>query len=245
MTGWWTFGLQIVNFLALVWLLRRFLYRPVLATLADRRKRTEEANAQVASAQASAEQARVALDAARLGVDAERQRTLADAHVRAESERAEVLARAAAEAEAIVTSGRRILDEERRAALGGLQHHVTELATAMAARALSELGSPAIDDAFLERTDAHLAALPADRRRALGGEGVEVVTAHALAPDAAVRWSDHLRRHLGSDTRVSFASDPSLIAGVELRFRSAVVQVSWRGMLDDAEHAIGDHALAG
>ena len=28
---WTTFGLEIINFLALLWILKRFLYRPVLA----------------------------------------------------------------------------------------------------------------------------------------------------------------------------------------------------------------------
>ena len=34
---WTTFALEIINFLVLVWMLKRFLYRPVLATLAERR----------------------------------------------------------------------------------------------------------------------------------------------------------------------------------------------------------------
>jgi len=34
---WTTFALEIINFLALIWILKRFLYRPVLATLAERR----------------------------------------------------------------------------------------------------------------------------------------------------------------------------------------------------------------
>ena len=34
---WWTIGLQTVNFAILVWLLHRFLYKPVLAMI-DARK---------------------------------------------------------------------------------------------------------------------------------------------------------------------------------------------------------------
>jgi F-type H+-transporting ATPase subunit b len=34
---WTTFALEIINFLALIWILKRFLYRPVLATLGQRR----------------------------------------------------------------------------------------------------------------------------------------------------------------------------------------------------------------
>ena len=34
---WWTIGLQTVNFAVLVWLLHRFLYKPVLGVI-DARK---------------------------------------------------------------------------------------------------------------------------------------------------------------------------------------------------------------
>ena len=36
---WFTVGAQAVNFLVLVWLLRRFLYRPILKAIDAREKR--------------------------------------------------------------------------------------------------------------------------------------------------------------------------------------------------------------
>lgn len=33
---WWTLGLQTVNVLVLVWILARFLFRPVARIIADR-----------------------------------------------------------------------------------------------------------------------------------------------------------------------------------------------------------------
>ena len=37
---WWTLALQTVNFAVLVWLLHRFLYRPVLRMIATARGRS-------------------------------------------------------------------------------------------------------------------------------------------------------------------------------------------------------------
>ncbi len=34
---WATFGLEILNFLVLVWLLARFLYRPIIGAIAKRK----------------------------------------------------------------------------------------------------------------------------------------------------------------------------------------------------------------
>src|SRR5271169_6452619 len=36
--SWWTFALQAVNFLILIWLLRRFLFKPVSAIVARRQQ---------------------------------------------------------------------------------------------------------------------------------------------------------------------------------------------------------------
>ena len=66
---WTTFALEAINFLILVWLLKRFLYRPILDAVARRQ-------AAVARTLADAEAARV--DAARLREEYEgRQRSCA------------------------------------------------------------------------------------------------------------------------------------------------------------------------
>src|ERR1700712_3358626 len=53
--NWFTVIAQVINFLILVWLLKRFLYKPVLNAIDEREKnivaRLEEAKAQKAEAQ--------------------------------------------------------------------------------------------------------------------------------------------------------------------------------------------------
>ena len=49
---WTTFALEVVNFLVLVWLLKRFLYRPVLACSTRRRAEVERHMAEARDAQA-------------------------------------------------------------------------------------------------------------------------------------------------------------------------------------------------
>lgn len=52
--NWTTFTLEIINFLALLWILKRFLYQPVRATLAQRRAGVERTLMQASAAQAEA-----------------------------------------------------------------------------------------------------------------------------------------------------------------------------------------------
>jgi F-type H+-transporting ATPase subunit b len=248
MTGWWTFGLQIANFLALVWLLHRFLYRRVLATLAERRKRADETTARVATAQAAADQARASVDAEHAGLLAERDRLIDAARTKAVVERDELLAKARVDADQIVTAARSALADERAAALADLKAHATELAIQIAARLLGELDSASIDDAFLSRVETYLDALPVERARGLIAEaagGVEIVTTHPLVPESAARWRERLGRRFGATSALTFSIDPSLLAGAELHFRSAVVRLSWRDELGHTAEALRGHAVAG
>ena len=51
---WFTVGAQALNFLILVWLMKRFLYKPILHAIDEREKRvaTELANADKKKAEA-------------------------------------------------------------------------------------------------------------------------------------------------------------------------------------------------
>ena len=40
--SWTTFSLELINFLILIWILKRFLYAPIQKTLLERKKRVQE-----------------------------------------------------------------------------------------------------------------------------------------------------------------------------------------------------------
>lgn len=53
--NWSTFLLEIINFLVLVWILKRFLYRPVLSVLEQRRQKIEQSLKEITVRQTQAE----------------------------------------------------------------------------------------------------------------------------------------------------------------------------------------------
>lgn len=238
MASGWTFALQIVDFLALVWLLQRLLYRPVQRTIAERQRQAEEAAGRVATARGAADAARAEFERERESIAAEKEYALDAARAKAQAERDELLSRARAAADELLATGRRTLEDERGNAVAALEAQAAELATAMAARLLAELASPAVDDELLDRADAYLASLPPARLRALASEaraGMEVVTAHPLSPERSARRRERFAALLGPAVSVAFRVDPALVAGGELHFRGAIVRVSWRDALVHAE----------
>jgi F-type H+-transporting ATPase subunit b len=154
----WTFIVNLVVFALLLWLLKRLLYRPVLAWL-DQRRELEEARLRHATeAQAQAEE-----------VLRERETALAEANVRAR----EIVARAEAEAQTILRDARReargqvqaILAEGegaaarlRQEALAGLRESYAELVVLGASQVLAREVRPADHERLLRELTARVDA---------------------------------------------------------------------------------------
>ncbi|CAO3454837.1 F0F1 ATP synthase subunit delta [Azospirillum largimobile] len=244
----WTILLQAVNFLILVWLLRRFLYRPVLAVIAERQAATERVRSDAEAARQAAEAARRALEDQRATLPAERDRLIAAARAEAEAERAALLDRARGEADHALEEARARLAEERAQALGALQRHAADLGTQLATRLLRDAPARALTRPLLEEACAAVEALPAARRQALadGTDPVPVrLTAAGPLPDEdAAHARGRLAAALGRPVALELTEDPSLIAGVELHFAHSVVRRSWKQTLAEAKEEMTRHDSA-
>lgn len=244
----WTLLLQAINFLVLAWLLRHFLYRPVLAVIAERQATTERARVEADAARADAGRLRQGLEGERAGLSEERDRLLADARRQADAERAALLDRARADAARLLAEAAATLDDERRQAVSGQREAAAELALAVAARLLGAADSAAsLTQRFLNEACQSVAGLAEADRRALVEDGASPPGIDTLAPlplrlvsaapldegalnDARTR----LETALGRPVALDADADPGLIAGVELHFPHSVLRHSWKQALAEA-----------
>jgi F-type H+-transporting ATPase subunit b len=237
----WTLVLQGINFLVLVWLLQRFLYKPVRAVIAKRKELAQAAFVEADKAKKDAEAAGAALEADRAKLAAEREGVLNAAHKSLEAERAKLIEDAKHEAERLVGEGHAAIAAEREAALAGLRKEIASLAAELAGRLLAETGVAADGDALLAAVTGRLAALAADERASLRkeltaeGARLTVVTAAPLSSDGAERWRARLAEALRFAGEIAFETDAALIGGAELRFPHAVLRLSWADWLAKAE----------
>jgi F-type H+-transporting ATPase subunit b len=245
----WTFALQVVNFLILVWLLNRFLYQPLTRSIDHRRQQIEDVLESAAGREQDAQQHQRTYEALLAGIDAERQRLLAGAKAEAEEECRRLLALARAQADETKAAMWRKAESERNAMAAAISDWAIETAITLSGRLLSDLSPEAPTDLFLARTLRELHALPAGRRDNLrsglaAGARLVVATAQPLDDVSMARWQNLLRAEfeLGRPVQVGFATDPSLVAGVELRFPDAVVAHSWRDALQSARDRMLSHA---
>jgi len=223
---WWTFALQTVNFLIVIWLLTRFLYRPVRRVIEAREAATAAARQEAEQKAAEAEKMREAYEKRRAALEAEAQQRAAKLHAAAEAEREAMLRAAREEAEQITAAARDRIARERTEALAALRQEIVTLAAQMARRALSE---PLPDAGEVAR---QLDEMPKDQLADLradldsGAGGVNVVSAQPLKAAERARWEKMLRARFGKALKIEFSTDAALIAGAELRFPHAVLSFS-------------------
>lgn len=247
----WTIALQAVNFLVLVWLLRRFLYRPVLAVIAARQEEMTRTRTAAEEARTAAEAARRVVEEERAGLAAERDRLLAQSRAAAVAERDALLDTARKEADRLLAETRTRVGRERDEALAGLKSRTLSLGSALSERLLRDAAEQATP-ALFERACAALAAETPERRHTLlpppaalaDGRPAVVRVAAAVAPDAETQqaWGRRLSTLLGQPVTVDITVDPALVAGVEVHFPAMVLTQSWRDALTHAREELSDDA---
>ncbi len=234
---WWTLGLELVNFLVLVWLLERLLYRPVLGVL-DRRQAevSRLRDADTAAREALAAERRQ-VEAERAGLATQREGALEEAHRLAAAERAQARTEAQEEMQRLLADGRERLAAERAEAASVLQARGVEIGIAIARGLLERSQGSAPVAAFLAAACERVQNMDAEQRRhLLAAEGeavpVRVVTAEALDRPRRDDCNARLESALGYPVTSSFEVEPALIAGLEVHFPGLVLRHSWRDALE-------------
>ena len=234
----------------MVWLLSRFLYRPVKDIIAKREAMAQQAFKQAEDREAAAESARQDLEQARTQLADERKDLLKKLHGELEDEREKVLAKAKSEADDLVDAARRTIAEERAAAVAELKTHAASLAVELAAEILKKSGAERPNGPFLDQLDERLGDLPAGEVERLRDDlsrndaQLVVATAAPLEPGEQKTWTDRLGDRLKTPDGVAFVVDPDILGGAELRFPHAVFKLSWADQLKAAQQLLEKDAPA-
>lgn len=220
--SWSTLILEIVNFLVLVWILKHFLYRPVLRVIEERRAGIEATLTEAKKRQAEAEKLRAQYENRLAAWQQEKQKASEalqhEIQQRRSREMEELQKTLAAEREkAGVIEQRRLRELEQ-----GRERAALALGARFASRLLEGLSGPELEGRLLEMTCDALGGLPEEQRAALrraaanGGSAVRVESAHALDEGRRRRLVQALQGLLGDKVSCSFDERPELIAGLRL-----------------------------
>ena len=226
---WFTVVAQALNFLILVWLLKRFLYQPVLDAIGAREQRIAMQLADAASKEAAATSERNEYERKNKEFDAQRATLLAAAAEQAGREHQQLLEQAHKDADALRVRLEQAVRSEQQILSGELARRTREEVFAIARKTLAELASASLEEG--------MARVLIERLRALGTEDRKLLAAAAAANGTAASGTDGqvlvrsafelpaaqrsgieqaVAETCGAPCRLNYQIVPGLIGGLEL-----------------------------
>ncbi len=237
--NWTTFVLEIINFLVLVWLLKRFFYKPVKEKIARRKQSIDDQLQQAVEMQQQAEELRKqyenrlvdwederqdARKKLQQEMDKERSRLLSELHLSIDAERkkSEVLATRKAE------------ELQRLSEVRAL-----ELGARFVSRLLNDLASEEMQVRLIELLMSKLQQLrPAQRDALLSASekgrtlSAQVTSAYPLNRTQQSVLEQYLDSFLSCQLNYNYAHDPKLLAGVRVTIGSWVIHANLHDELE-------------
>jgi F-type H+-transporting ATPase subunit b len=227
----WTLALQTINVLVLVWLLSRFLYRPLLAAVDARRAENQKAREEAERARREAADLRAQAAAAAAENTSARERLIAEAQAIARREAEAETAKAADQIRKLKDEAADDIAKARRAAQDDLTSTASALAVDIARRLLGRLPADASVAGFLAGLCDEARKLSPQMRDGFDGE-VELLSAAPLTPATLAEARAALENAFGHPLALTSRVDPTLLAGFELRAAHAAISNSWKTDLD-------------
>lgn len=234
-----TFFFEIVNFLVLLWLLSRLLYKPLQRAIDQRNAAIREREDAATERMQQAEQALADYRRRRAELDDLGAETLREATEQASEERARILEQAHEDAAAERSRAQRMLEAEREAALSWVREVLVEHSAEVAGHILRRLAPDALEPALLDQLLAELERQTEVLKREVHPDGddgspseVEVTFARMPGDEGVARLRERLGLTLGLTPRLVLREDETLGAGLVVRVGHRVLDASMAGQLD-------------
>ena len=243
---WFTVGAQALNFLILVWLLKRFLYKPILGAIDAREQRVaaELADADKKKAEAKAE--RDALQAKSDAFDRERAALLTKATDEAKAERQRLLDEARKAADALSAKRREALESDARNLDQAVSRLVRQEVFAVARKALADLATTSLEERIGEVFTRRLREMDVPAKAKLG-EALKNNSAPAivrcaidLPKDQRAAIQNAINETFSADIELKFETAPDLIGGIELSTGGQKLAWSIADYLSSLEKSISE-----
>lgn len=237
---WITVAAQIANFLVLVWLLKRFFYRPILAgidareaEIADRMKAAVLAKEKAQTVEAEYHEKVRALHVAQ----SEMAETI---RKKAEEQRDALLAEARERMDREYVTWTAHLDEELKKFTTGMHQAGAKALLSLMRKALSDLADQKLEGQMAHHLAQQIKSTAADLHHTAGQPASAVVTSHETLSSSA---QDELKAELGTvfpDIAVHFETDAKQSPGLVLRLGGAELAWTVDSYIDGLDAVIGE-----
>jgi F-type H+-transporting ATPase subunit b len=243
---WFTIIAQIINFLILLLLMRRFLYRPILNAMDEReakitmRLREAQENIQ------EAKEAEAKYKGLKDELEGKRESLITSARQEAEEKRLALLREARQEVERAQAAWNRAVRQEKEALMQDLNLRASHQMIEIARRALADLANKDLEEqiirVFLERLKNIDPSQKADLSGALQSDKEDLLIRTAFELDTAQK--DRIREAVwetaGRDGTLRFEVAQNLLGGIELKTKEQKISWSLGSYLQTLEESLAE-----
>lgn len=221
--NWFTVIAQALNFILLVWLMKRFLYGPILAAIDEREQKIKAQLTDANTQKAEAQTAKDTFNQKNTDFDQQKKALLDTAVAEAQTQRQKLLEAARQEAEALQAKQQKLLEEAQQNLQNDIADKARQAVFTITKKALADLASVDLEDqtitVFTERLH-HLK--PAEKQPFIDAfqakkTPIAVQSAFELTARQQTSIKTAVTKLLGSEPDFAFKTTPELISGIELR----------------------------
>jgi len=243
---WFTVAAQALNFLILVWLMKRFLYKPILNAIDTREKLIAKELADADAKKKEAQKEHEEFQKKNEGFDQQRAALLTKATDEAKAERERLLGEARKAAEALSAKRQESLIHDAQ----NLNQSISRLAQnevfAITRKALTDLATTSLEERMGEVFDRRLRELNGNAKSLLGdalrknSEPALIRSTFDLPAAQRAAIQNALNETFSAEIHIRFETAPDLVSGVELTSNGQKVGWSIADYLASLEKGVGD-----
>ncbi len=243
---WFTVGAQALNFIILVWLLKRFLYKPILNAVDAREKRIAAELADADAKKAEAQKERDEFQHKIEEFDQQRAALLSKATDEANAERQRLLEDARKAADALSAKRQEALRRDADNLNQAIRRRTQQEVFAIARKALMDLATTSLEERIGEVFTRRLRTMDGKAKEGLAevlktaSEPALVRTAFDLPAAQRAAIQNALNETFSAEVHVRFETAPDLVSGVELTTNGQKIAWSIADYLASLETGVGE-----
>jgi F-type H+-transporting ATPase subunit b len=243
---WFTVGAQALNFLVLVWLLKRFLYKPILDAIDAREKRIAKELADAAAKQAEAEKQRDDFEHKNEEFDQQRAALMSKTAEEAKAERQRLLGEARKAADALTAKRMEALRSDAQSLNHEIRRRAQREVFAIARKALADLATTSLEERLGEVFTRRLRELDEKAKKQLA-DALEtasgpacVRSAFELPTEQRAVLQNALNETFSAEVQLRFETAPELVSGIELTTNGQRLAWSIADYLESLEKVVAE-----
>lgn len=246
MIDWFTIGAQALNFIILIWLMKRFLYQPILHAIDEREKRIAQELADADATRNEAQKERDEFQQKNAEFDQQRAALLRRATDEAKGERERLLSEARKAADDLSATRKDALKREHQEITEEISRRTQDEVFAIARKALTDLADTDLEQRMSHVFTQRLRELSDESKARLAGalksspEPAIVRSVFHLPAEASTAIQKALNETFSADIPLRFETTPRLVGGIELSANGQKVAWSISDYLSTLEGKVGE-----